>query len=163
MNRKDRRLVLIAVLIIAAIAGTAAAATAIDNPGTTDVAERTSEVATVQLEAAETDGENETQDESQAESTEPAPGETSNGAASEAENESGDSSAEDAAEGPDIPITGPDLERATQAALEYLGEGRVTETEIEDEESYYEVEVTLANGRQIDVQLDEAFKVVGTD
>ena len=63
----------------------------------------------------------------------------------------------------DIPITGPALEQASAAALAYLGEGRVTETEIEDEESYYEVEVTLDNGSQIDVQLDEAFNVVGTE
>ena len=74
-----------------------------------------------------------------------------------------DGPGEDGAEGPDQPITGPDLERASAAALAYVGEGRVTETEIEDEESYYEVEVTLDNGRQIDVQLDEAFNVVGTD
>ena len=72
----------------------------------------------------------------------------------------------DDADGPDdadVPITGPDLERASAAALAYLGEGRVTETEVGDEESYYEVEVTLPDGRQIDVQLDEAFNVVGTD
>lgn len=77
--------------------------------------------------------------------------------------EDSDGPGEDGAEGPDQPITGPDLERASAAALAYVGEGRVTETEIEDEESYYEVEVTLDNGRQIDVQLDEAFNVVGTD
>ncbi len=79
------------------------------------------------------------------------------------EAEDSDGPGEDGAEGPDQPITGPDLERASTAALAYLGEGRVTETEIEDEESYYEVEVTLDNGRRIDVQLDEAFNVVGTD
>ena len=81
----------------------------------------------------------------------------------ETEDESNEAPDEDAAEGPDQPITGPDLERASAAALEYLGEGKVTETEIEDEESYYEVEVTLPDGRQVDVQLDEAFNVVGTD
>jgi uncharacterized membrane protein YkoI len=70
---------------------------------------------------------------------------------------------EDEAEGPDRPITGPDLERASQTALDYLGEGRVTATEIEDEESYYEIEVTRDDGSQVDVQLDEAFVVVGTD
>jgi uncharacterized membrane protein YkoI len=74
-----------------------------------------------------------------------------------------DDAREDEAEGPDRPITGPDLERASQAALDYLGEGRVTATEIEDEESYYEIEVTRADGSQIDVQLDETFVVVGTD
>jgi hypothetical protein len=40
--------------------------------------------------------------------------------------------------------------------------GTVTGTEIADEESYHEIEVTVDDGRQVDVQLDEGFKVVGT-
>jgi hypothetical protein len=32
-----------------------------------------------------------------------------------------------------------------------------------DEESYYEVEVTLDNGDQVDVQLDKDFTVVGSE
>ena len=32
-----------------------------------------------------------------------------------------------------------------------------------DEESYYEVEVTRADGSQVDVQLDRDFKVVGAE
>lgn len=71
--------------------------------------------------------------------------------------------AEDEAEGPDQPITGLDLERASAVALTFTGGGRVTGTEIEDEESYYEIEVTRDDGSQIDVQVDEAFNVVGTD
>ncbi len=71
--------------------------------------------------------------------------------------------AEDRSEGPDTPITGTDLERASAVALEFTGEGRVTDTEVGDEESYYEVEVTLDDGSEVDVQLDEAFRVVGTD
>lgn len=63
----------------------------------------------------------------------------------------------------DIPIEGDALQRATDAALSHLGEGRFTETEVGDEESMYEVEVTLANGMQVDVQLDENFVVVGTE
>ena len=63
----------------------------------------------------------------------------------------------------DTPITGPALERAGRAALEYLGEGRVTDTEEGDEESYYEVEVTLNDGTEVDVQLDENFKIVGSE
>jgi uncharacterized membrane protein YkoI len=59
------------------------------------------------------------------------------------------------------PITGNALEQASAAALEHTGGGRVTETEVGDEDSYYEVEVTLDDGRQIDVQLDKSFKVVG--
>ena len=63
----------------------------------------------------------------------------------------------------DVPITGDALDTASAAALAHIGEGRVTETEIEDEDSYYEVEVTLDDGSQVDVQLDEAFNVVGTE
>jgi uncharacterized membrane protein YkoI len=63
----------------------------------------------------------------------------------------------------EAPITGQDLERATEAALSHVGEGRVTGTEVGDEESLYEVEVTLPDGRQVDVQLDEEFNVVGTE
>ena len=63
----------------------------------------------------------------------------------------------------DTPIPAADLERASAAALEHTGGGRVTETEIGDEESYYEVEVTLDNGDQVDVQLDRSFEVVGDE
>ncbi len=63
----------------------------------------------------------------------------------------------------DTPITGSALEAASAAALAHTGEGRVTETEVGDEESYYEVEVTLDDGSQIDVQLDESFAVVGDE
>jgi hypothetical protein len=62
----------------------------------------------------------------------------------------------------DTPITGPALARASQAALDHTGQGRVTGTEVGDEESYYEVEVTLDNGSQVDVQLDRNFRVVGS-
>ena len=61
------------------------------------------------------------------------------------------------------PITGPALEKATTAALDFLGEGRVTDTEVGDEDSFYEVEVTLDDGTEVDVQLDEAFVVVGSE
>ncbi len=70
---------------------------------------------------------------------------------------------EDRNEGPDVAITGEALDRASAAALEFTGEGRVTDTEVGDEESYYEVEVTLDDGTEVDVQLDESFTVVGTD
>lgn len=58
------------------------------------------------------------------------------------------------------PITGPALQQASDAALEYTGGGRVTGTEVGDEDSYYEVEVTLDDGSQVDVQLDENFNVL---
>lgn len=60
------------------------------------------------------------------------------------------------------PITGTDLERASAAALAQTGQGRVTGTEVGDEDSYYEVEMTLDDGSQVDVQLDSAFVVVKT-
>ena len=66
----------------------------------------------------------------------------------------------DSGEGPDTAITGDALQRAEQAALAETGGGRVTGTEVGDEESYYEVEVTLDDGSQVDVQLDESFAVV---
>lgn len=62
----------------------------------------------------------------------------------------------------EAPITGDALDKATRAALGHTGEGRVSETEVGDEDSYYEVEVTLDDGSQVDVQLDEQFNVVGT-
>ena len=70
---------------------------------------------------------------------------------------------DDAAEGPDAAITGDALQRAEEAALAETGGGRVTGTEVEDEESYYEVEVTREDGSQVDVQLDRDLVVVGSD
>lgn len=64
---------------------------------------------------------------------------------------------------PDRPIPAADLEQAEKAALEETGGGKVTETEVDDEESKYEVEVTLKDGTQVDVQLDEDFQVVGAE
>jgi hypothetical protein len=95
------------------------------------------------------------------------------GLANEAEeNEPGENgtedSAEDVAEGEDVAISDPTaLEQASSAALAWLADqglqGEVTATEQGDEESYYEVEVTLDDGRQVDVQLTEDFEVVGLD
>lgn len=63
----------------------------------------------------------------------------------------------------EAPITGDALDKATAAALEHTGEGRVTDTEVDDEDSKYEVEVTLDDGTEVDVQLDEDFAVVGAE
>jgi len=71
--------------------------------------------------------------------------------------------AEDAAEGDDGPITGDALEQASAAALEFVGQGQVTGTETGDEESYYEIEITLDDGSMIDVQLDEEFNVLNQE
>ena len=62
----------------------------------------------------------------------------------------------------ETPIAGEALRKASAAALAYTGGGRVTETEVGDEDSYYEVEVTLADGHRVDVQLDEHFQVVSS-
>jgi hypothetical protein len=58
-------------------------------------------------------------------------------------------------------ISGAALSKASAAALAHTGGGRVTGTEVGDEQSYYEVEVTLDDGTQVDVQLDKSFHVVG--
>jgi len=65
-------------------------------------------------------------------------------------------------DGNETPITGPALDRASAAALQHTGGGRVTDTEVGDEDSYYEVEVTLPDGRQADIHLDANFAVVGS-
>jgi uncharacterized membrane protein YkoI len=59
------------------------------------------------------------------------------------------------------PISGDALEKAKAAALADTP-GRVTGTEVGDEESYYEVEVTRPDGSQADVQLDREFRVVSS-
>ena len=63
----------------------------------------------------------------------------------------------------DTPIGGTALDQASAAALQHTGQGQVTETEVGDEESYYEVQVTLDDGSQVDVQLDRGFNVVGSE
>jgi hypothetical protein len=63
----------------------------------------------------------------------------------------------------DTPITGPALAQARAAALAHTGGGTVSGTEVGDEESRYEVEVTREDGTQVDVQLDEGFRVVGSE
>lgn len=60
------------------------------------------------------------------------------------------------------PIPAAALERASAVALAHTGGGAVTDTEVGDEDSYYEVEVTL-DGKEIDVQLDADFNVVGAE
>jgi hypothetical protein len=62
----------------------------------------------------------------------------------------------------DMPIKGDALARASTAALAHTRAGAVTETEVGDEEGFYEVEVTLADGSQVDVHLTETFTVLGS-
>jgi uncharacterized membrane protein YkoI len=64
-------------------------------------------------------------------------------------------------DGSEKPISGSALDRASTAALEHTGGGRVTDSEVGDEEGYYEVEVTRGDGSQVDVHLDRDFNVLG--
>ena len=66
-------------------------------------------------------------------------------------------------EGSEKAISGAALDRASDAAISHTGGGKVTATEVGDEESYYEVEVTRTDGSQVDVQLDRDFQVVGSE
>ncbi len=56
-----------------------------------------------------------------------------------------------------------DIDRASRVALDAVGTGKVTETEVNDEEAYYEIEITKSDGSQVDVAVDENFKVVGQE
>ena len=57
-------------------------------------------------------------------------------------------------------ITGDALTKASEAALARTGGGTVTDTEQGDNEAFYDVEVTRADGSVVDVQLDQNFKVL---
>ncbi len=55
--------------------------------------------------------------------------------------------------------TGTGMEQAKSVALEHVN-GRVTATEFQDEEGYYEVEITKPDGSQVDVHLDKNYNVI---
>ena len=61
-------------------------------------------------------------------------------------------------DGPGQP-TGPGMDKAKSVALEQVN-GRVTGSEFQDEEGYYEVEVTKPDGTQVDVHLDKNYNVI---
>jgi hypothetical protein len=65
--------------------------------------------------------------------------------------------------GEEAPLTGNALERATDAALAHTNGGTVTETEVGDDGAAYSVEVRLANGSQVEVNLNENFEVIGDE
>ena len=69
----------------------------------------------------------------------------------------------DEASRPRAALTGDAFDRASGAALAYLGGGRITEMEVGDEEGFYEVEVVLEDGQEVDVHLDEDFTVLGEE
>jgi hypothetical protein len=69
----------------------------------------------------------------------------------------------------DAPIVGEALDKAVAAATAHVGEGKVTETETETETEAdgdggaYEVEILKASGEQVEVNLDSAFNVIGSE
>ena len=63
---------------------------------------------------------------------------------------------------PEQQTTGPGVEKAKSVALDHTNGGRVSATEVGDEEGYYEVEVIREDGSQVDVHLDRDFNVLGT-
>jgi len=63
----------------------------------------------------------------------------------------------------DAPLTGTDLDRVTQAALEHTGGGTVIESEIGDGGAAYSVEIKRDDGTVVEVQLDESFNVTGDE
>jgi uncharacterized membrane protein YkoI len=52
------------------------------------------------------------------------------------------------------------MDKAKSIALDYTNGGRITGTEFQDQEGYYEVEVTRTDGSQVDVHLDRNFNVL---
>jgi hypothetical protein len=60
------------------------------------------------------------------------------------------------------PTGGSNIEKAKSIALDQTNGGRVTGTEVGDEEGYYEVEVIKDDGSQVDVHLDRDFNVLST-
>ena len=61
----------------------------------------------------------------------------------------------------DQPITGSALAECTAAALAANPGGTVTETEVGDDGAAYGVEIRLAAGSEVEVNLDENCRVIG--
>jgi hypothetical protein len=63
----------------------------------------------------------------------------------------------------DQELTGATRDRAVAAALAATGGGTVLETEAGDDGAAYGVEIRLDDGRQVEVNLDESFKVINQE
>jgi hypothetical protein len=63
----------------------------------------------------------------------------------------------------DQELTGATRDRAVAAALAATGGGTVLETEAGDDGAAYGVEVRLPDGRQVEVTLDQSFRVIGQE
>jgi uncharacterized membrane protein YkoI len=62
-----------------------------------------------------------------------------------------------------LPLSGDAKTKAVDAALAHVGGGTVLETEVGDDGAAYGVEIRLADGRVVEVQLDESFAVTGQE
>lgn len=62
-------------------------------------------------------------------------------------------------------LSGTTLDQASAAALKYVGEGKVTDSERGDKDDHeaYEIEVTRPDGTQVDVRLDDRFAIISVD
>ena len=63
----------------------------------------------------------------------------------------------------DQELTGSTRDKAVAAALAATGGGTVLETEAGDDGAAYGVEIRLPDGRQVEVNLNDSFKVVGQE
>jgi hypothetical protein len=63
----------------------------------------------------------------------------------------------------DRELTGATRDRAVAVALAATDGGTVLETEVGDDGAAYGVEIRLDDGRQVEVNLDESFKVVNQE
>ena len=63
----------------------------------------------------------------------------------------------------DRPLAGSTLDKAKAAALAHTGGGTVVETEAGDDGAAYGVEIVLADGSQVEVNLDGNFDVIGQE
>lgn len=65
--------------------------------------------------------------------------------------------------GSDEHISGPARDRIAKVALDEVGSGVVTDIERDEDTGLYEAEVTLADGTEVDVLIDEQLRVVAVD
>jgi hypothetical protein len=63
----------------------------------------------------------------------------------------------------DQPLSGTTRDRAVAAAFDAVGRGEVADTEVGDDNASYSVEVRLRDGRQVEVDLNRDFRVVGQE
>lgn len=63
----------------------------------------------------------------------------------------------------DQPLSGTELQQASDAALARTGGGTVLKAETDDGATAYEVDVRLPDGSKVEVNLDRSFQVAGVD